>query len=93
MPPCSSVKTTGRVAGLATSVMLQFSQLVVPKIQQHPLSFALRATFKIDEKHPPHQGNRSRTVGDGQIISRFDFPAATFSMSFSVSDMYWIRSW
>ena len=90
MPPCSLVKRTGRVAGLATSVMLQ---LVVPKFDHHPLSFAWRGTFKIDEKHPPRPGNQSRTVGDGQIISRFDSPGATFSVSFSVSDMYWIRSW
>ena len=98
MPPWSSAESKGRVAGLATRAMLQ---LVVPKIRQHPLSFASRPTFRIGGKRPPRQGNRSRTVGDGQIISRFDSPAVIFSLSFSVgfsvgfslSYMHCIRSW
>ena len=82
MPPWSSAESKGRVAGLATRAMLQ---LVVPKFDHHPLSFAWRGTFLIDEKRPPRPGNRSRTVGDGQIFSLFDSPAVIFVMSFVMS--------
>ena len=89
MPPWSSAESKVRVAGLATRAMLQ---LVEPKFRSHPLSFALRGTFTIDEKRPPRPGNRSRTVGDGQIISRLDSPAVIFVMGFvmgfSVSNMH-----
>ena len=62
MPAWSSSETKERVAGLATRAMLQ---LIVSKFRLHPVSFASRPTSKIDEKRPPRQGNRSRTVGDG----------------------------
>ena len=65
--------------------------LIVPKFDHDPLSFALRATSRIDEKHLPRPGNRSRTVGDGQIFSRFESPAVIFVIRFSVSDIPTIR--
>ena len=68
-------------------------QLVEPKFRPHPLSFASRPTLQIDEKRPPRPGNRSRTVGDGQIISRLDSPAVIFVSPFSVCNMHSIRSW
>ena len=73
---------------VATTVMLQ---LVVPKFRHHPLSFASCATLQIDEIPPAHQGNRSRTVGDGQIISRLDSPDGIFSVSLSVTNIHTIR--
>ena len=91
MTPWSLAESKGRVVGLATRAMLQL--LIEPKFDHHPLSFACRHTFKIDEKRPPSPGNQSRTVGDGQIFSRFDSPVVIFSLTFSVSDMHCIRPW
>ena len=90
MLPWSLTESKGRVAGLATRAMLQ---LIEPKFDHHPLSFAWRGAYRIDEKRLPRPGNRSRTVGDGQIFSLFDSPAVIFSVCFSVCDMYRIRSW
>ena len=63
MPAWSSSESKERVAGLATRAMLQ---LIEPKFRPHPLSFALRHTFEIDEKRSPRPGNQSRAVGDGR---------------------------